>query len=71
MLSPVIMFRNILKQLAVVQEDQEVRQSLLEEYWRRQRAANMDGLEPSPLTMKECVQMLLTLTLDSLPTIII
>ena len=31
----------------------------------------MDGLEPSPLTMEECVQMLLTLTLDCPSTIII
>lgn len=71
MLSPVIILRNILKQLAVSQEDQKVRQSLWEEYRRRQEAANMDGLEPSPLTMEECVQMLLTLTLDCPATIII
>ncbi|KAJ5837197.1 hypothetical protein N7447_003223 [Penicillium robsamsonii] len=63
--------RNVVKQLAVTQQGQKVRQGLWDEFKKRQKAADMDGLDPLPLTVDECVQMLLELTLDCPATIII
>lgn len=71
MLSSVIILRTILKQLSVSKSEQKARQPLWEEYNRRQEAAKLDGLEPTPLTIEECTQLLLTLTLDCPATIII
>ncbi|KAL1969905.1 hypothetical protein VTN77DRAFT_7414 [Rasamsonia byssochlamydoides] len=71
MLSSVIILRTILKQLSVSKSEQKVRQPLWEEYNRRQEAAKLDGLDPTPLTIEECTQLLLTLTLDCPATIII
>lgn len=63
--------RNVVKQLAVTQQGQKVRQEIWDEFKKRQKAADMDGLDPLPLTVDECIQMLLSLTLDCPATIII
>lgn len=63
--------RSILKQLAIGRPAQTIRRPVWEEYTRRQQAAEMDGFEPSPLTAEECLQLLLTLMMDSPATIII
>ena len=69
--SPTFVLRSIVKQLAVSQSGCKIRRPFWEEYHRRQEAASMDGLDPSPLAMDECTQMLLTMTLDCPATIII
>lgn len=71
MLDSAVILRSIVKQLAVCQSGQKVRQPLWEEYNRRQETANIDGLDPSRLTMEECTQMLLSMTLDCPATIVI
>lgn len=71
MLNPVVILRSIVKQLAMGQSGQKIRQPLWEEYSKRQEVANMDGLEPTPLTIEECTRILLTLTEDCPATIII
>lgn len=68
-----VVLRSIVKQLAIVESgpNQKVRKSLWEEFKRRQEAADLNGLDPSPLTREECTEMLLTMTSDCPATIII
>ncbi|KAJ5593129.1 hypothetical protein N7537_010033 [Penicillium hordei] len=70
-LSSAAILRNVVKQLAVTQQGQKVRQEIWDEFKKRQKAADIDGLDPLPLTVDECIQMLLELTLDCPATIII
>lgn len=69
--NPVVVLRTTRKQLASSQSGDQVRQPLWEEYNRRKRDADEDGLEPTSLTMEDCVDLILALNLDCPITIII
>ncbi|KAJ5680260.1 hypothetical protein N7536_011399 [Penicillium majusculum] len=70
-LTSAAILRNVVKQLAVTQQGQKVRQEIWDEFKKRQKVADMDGVDPLPLTVDECIQMLLALTADCPATIII
>ncbi|CAI7676566.1 unnamed protein product [Penicillium discolor] len=70
-LTSATVLRNVVKQLAVTRQGQKVRQEIWDEFKKRQKVADMDGVDPLPLTVDECIQMLLALTVDCPATIII
>ncbi|KAJ0418747.1 ankyrin repeat-containing domain protein [Aspergillus carlsbadensis] len=69
--SPLMVLRSLVKQLAIDVSGDRIRKPIWEEYARREKASRRDVVDPSPLSVDECIDMLLKLTSDSPATIVI